>query len=394
MVAPDRGVSGGFSISGPAAAVASVAFISITLYNFIGLNFIIFATFKKRSGLYFWSFIVATWALAPQSVGLLLKNLSLCHIPGIYVTLMLFSWPAMVTGQSLVLYSRLHLVLSNRTILQFVLGMIIFDAIICHPPAIFLAYAIHLSHPESYLMAYAIHERIQVTVFFIQECTISGLYIWETAKLRRLESSIQANGTAHRIIMHLIIVNVIVILLDVSILVLEFAGLYYIQTTWKALVYSVKLMLEFSILNKLVELVHKPTDLTVMEHSHTNTHGITLETFNNDRHDQLMKNSAREVGYSAYIHAGDGSKDVSYAESGGIIKKTEVRIHNDRLSRDGEHRRNLESVDVKFGAPLATKSVLVEPERRWRKSPSSSQVDLIRSQSNQGGAYEWEEEKG
>ncbi|RFU29582.1 hypothetical protein B7463_g6766, partial [Scytalidium lignicola] len=225
MVAPDTGVLGGVSIKGPAVGVATVAFVSITLYNAIELSFIIFATFKKRSGLYFWSFLIATVALFPQGAGLLLKNLSLSNIPSLPVTLMLFSWPAM-------------------------------------------------------------------------ECIISGLYIWKTAKLRKLENGIQVNGTAHRIIMHLLIVNVIVILLDISILALEYAGLYYIQTTWKALVYSVKLKLEFSILNKLVDLVHEHPDLTLTGNSLTCPDEINMETLSDGRRRRSIKNTASAVGYN------------------------------------------------------------------------------------------------
>ncbi|KAH8799028.1 integral membrane protein [Xylogone sp. PMI_703] len=360
MVGPDSGVSGGSSISGSAAAIATVAFLSIALYNFIELNFIIFATFKKHSGLYFWSFVIATWAIAPQSVGILIKNLSLCHIPGVYVSLMVFGWCAMVTGQSLVLYSRLHLVVNNRILLRFTLGMIIFDAVICHTPAIVLAYAIHSSHPDPYLKAYAVHERIQVTIFFVQEFTISALYIWETAKLRKLESSILANGMARRIIIHLLIVNIIVILLDITILVLEYIGFYGMQTTWKALAYSIKLKLEFSILNRLVELAREPTELISMECGPINMDGVALETLNNDRCNQSNKNLARTAGYNSYIRTGGGPGDVPYGESGGVIKTTKV-----------------ESVNVKSGVTLAAESVLVGQKRRWRESPSSSEVDLL-----------------
>ncbi|RFU28005.1 hypothetical protein B7463_g8325, partial [Scytalidium lignicola] len=287
MVVLDSGISSSTSIIGPVAQVVTVAFLSIAFYNVVELNFIIFATFKKYSGLYFWSFVIATWGIAFHSTGLLIKNLLLCTIPGIYVTLMAVGWPTMITGQSLVLYSRLHLVLSNRTCLRFVLGMIIFDAIIFQPPAIFLVYAAELSYLESYLKAYAIYERFQITIFFIQEFTISSLYIWETVKLRRLESSIRVNGTAYRIMVHLLIVNVIVILLDVTILALEYAGIYNIQTAWKPLMYSVKLKLEFSILNKLVELANKPTNLTEMSTSTgrglIDTDSVVLEILNDDR---------------------------------------------------------------------------------------------------------------
>jgi len=53
---------------------------------------------------------------------------------------------------------------------------------------------------------------------------------------------------------HLIIVNIFVFLLDINILALEYVGLYNVQTVYKTLIYRVKLKLEFSILNRLVKL--------------------------------------------------------------------------------------------------------------------------------------------
>ncbi|KAH8803370.1 hypothetical protein F5884DRAFT_506204 [Xylogone sp. PMI_703] len=384
MVSPDKDVFAGSSINGLAAT--AVAFISITIYNFIELNFIIFATFKRHSGLYFWSFIAATWALAPQAVGLLLKDLSLSRNPYIYITLLLVSWPVMVTGQSLVLYSRLHLVVSNRTILRSVLTMIIFNAIICHVPAIFLLYIIQSSPQESYLVAYAIHERIQVTIFFVQECTISGLYIWKTVKLRKLENGIHSYGSARRIMLHLLIVNIIVILLDTTIITLEFIGLYYIQTTWKAMVYSVKLKLEFSILNKLVQLFHEPTNRTLTERDLIGTNGIAIETLRSDKRSRHISATARGIQYSASVRAENGTS----TESGGITMTTDICIQNERQSEDAEHQQSPESLDVETGSALAAERVVIVRQDRMRRQPSS-QVNLIRSQSDQSGVYKTEE---
>ena len=89
-------------------ALAITSFIAIALYNVVELNFIIFATFKKKRGLYFWSFLVATWSIAPYAVGFLIKGLQLSTVSIFYVTLIVVGWIGMVTGQSVVLYSRLQ----------------------------------------------------------------------------------------------------------------------------------------------------------------------------------------------------------------------------------------------------------------------------------------------
>lgn len=54
---------------------AIVAFTSIALYNVIELTCIIFIIFKRRRGLYFTSFCVATWGIPPHTIGFLILAL-------------------------------------------------------------------------------------------------------------------------------------------------------------------------------------------------------------------------------------------------------------------------------------------------------------------------------
>ncbi|KAK0613172.1 hypothetical protein B0T14DRAFT_414742, partial [Immersiella caudata] len=234
--------------------VSIIVFISMALYNVVELSFIIFATFKRRGGLYFWSFVVAAWGIAPYAVGFLLKALQVLSLTWIYVTLIVIGWCGMVTGQSVVLYSRLHLVMHNEFRLRLVLIMIIVNAIICHVPIIVMVYGANSADPAPFVGPYSIYEKVQVTIFFIQEVIISGCYIIETTKMLRLHRGIHDKKSSQALMTHLILVNIIIILLDITILALEYAGLYDLQTAYKALVYSIKLKLEFSILNRLVGL--------------------------------------------------------------------------------------------------------------------------------------------
>lgn len=231
-----------------------VVFLSVAVYNFIELNVQIFATFKRRSGLYFWSFTIATWGILFNCIGYLLKHLEITKEGNIYATLILIGWCSMISGQSVVLYSRLHIVMHNKKRLRAVLIMIITNAIWLHIPIIVLVYGSNSNNPGPFIHPYSIYEKIQLTVFVLQELIISGLYLYETINLLKLEGTIGNHGNTTNILHHLIYVNVLVILLDCSIVGLEFANLYEIQTSWKPLVYSVKLKLEFSILNRLVEL--------------------------------------------------------------------------------------------------------------------------------------------
>jgi hypothetical protein len=232
-----------------------VVFLAVALYNVIELAILIFASFRNRHGLYFWSFCVATFGTVPYSLGFLLKGLGINTSDAVfvYVTLIVVGWTCLVTGQSVVLYSRLHLVDRNPTHLRCVLVMIIVNGIMCHVTIAVLIYGSNSSASNRFLLAYSIAEKVQVSIFFVQECIISGLYIAATIRFFR-HSVLHPSSTRRKTLWHLISVNVIVILLDITILGLEYTGLYEVQTAYKAFVYTIKLKLEFSVLNKLMDL--------------------------------------------------------------------------------------------------------------------------------------------
>lgn len=235
------------------------------LNSFFELNLIIFSTFKRRSGLYFWSFVISTWGVAIWSLGWLMKTTGItAHIPNHYLLYMTFvevGFVCMVTGQGFVLYSRLHVVVHSWKKLRLCLIMVIVDGIICHVPIAILAFGTNSPNPGPFLVPYAVYMKIQVTIFFIQELILSSIYIHETLKMMRNERRTGVKlgrGGSRELMKHLILVNIVVIALDVTILGLEYNGFYSIQTAYKGMVYSVKLKLEFSILNRLVEMVGGP----------------------------------------------------------------------------------------------------------------------------------------
>ncbi len=155
---------------------AMIAFLAISFYNVLELDVIIFSSFKRRRGLYFWSFLAATNGIAPHSIGFLLKNLMNSHTYILYITLVAVGWVPMVTGQSLVLYSRLHLIVRNPFWLRMVLAMIIFNACVLHIPIIILMYGSNASAVNSWTPVYQIYERVQVTIFCLQERTSISSY--------------------------------------------------------------------------------------------------------------------------------------------------------------------------------------------------------------------------
>lgn len=91
-----------------------------------------------------------------------------------------------------------------------------------------------------------------MTAFCIQEFIISGVYVWSTIRLLRPVY----HGRTRKVMMQLIWINLIIIGMDVCLLAMEYSNIYDIEATLKAMVYSIKLKLEFAVLNQLMTLAN------------------------------------------------------------------------------------------------------------------------------------------
>lgn len=72
---------------------------------------------------------------------------------------------------------------------------------------------------------------------------------------------------ARSVMFHLILVNILMILMDLTLLGTEYANQYSIETTYKSTLYSIKLKIEFSILNRLRTLVRSQHQSTLSRES-------------------------------------------------------------------------------------------------------------------------------
>jgi len=246
---------------------AMTAFTAIAWYNALELFFLLFLIFKKYSGLYFWSLLVTTISVVPYATGELalhyllhqflpvlgawvkLNNVS--HHTRLNEAILLSSWIIMVPGQSLVMYSRLHLISQNKIVLGFVLWMIIINAVLLCVPTAVLDIGQYTSHPEVYTRGYMIMERIQMTMFAAQEIVISLIYLCEVYKILKFA----LDGNTRRAMWQLAAMNLLHLVLDLTLLAVEFLGMHMIEATLKGLIYSVKLKIEFAVLNQLVRVM-------------------------------------------------------------------------------------------------------------------------------------------
>lgn len=251
MAGEEFGISSNAGIN-----VAVLVLYCISLYNVIELTLIIWNVFKRHSGCYFWSFVVATYGILSNSVANIFTLAGPLGQADVYVYAVIgvTGWACMVNGQSMVLWSRLHLILNDPIKLRLILYMIIVNAVLMQVPSLVLLLGVKGVNSPSWNKGYSVFEKLQVTVFFLQEVIISLIYIYETLKLSKVLSVMRNQRRSRRIRNNLICINVVIIIFDIGILALEYANQYRIQTAYKTFVYSVKLKMEFAILNKLVEM--------------------------------------------------------------------------------------------------------------------------------------------
>ncbi|KAL5402354.1 hypothetical protein PMIN03_010738 [Paraphaeosphaeria minitans] len=235
-----------------AEALAVVICSALALYNALELELLIFTTFHAYRGLYFWSLTLASFGVIPYVLGFMIEYFRLSYL-SLGTAIDTVGWILMVTGQSVVLYSRLWLVFGNnhKRLLKMIKWMIIFNGSTFHGLTAIVVYGSRFGRKTAgFGKAYDAIERIQMCVFFLQEVILSGLYIWKAIDIIQTSD----RKRSHHIMWQLFSINVIIIVLDIALLAMEFSSQHVAQQTIKGLIYCIKLKFELAILNKLVDV--------------------------------------------------------------------------------------------------------------------------------------------
>ncbi|KAL3474739.1 hypothetical protein BJX99DRAFT_260158 [Aspergillus californicus] len=232
------------------------SFLAITAYNTIVLLIWIFTFFKRWRGLYFWSILTATLSLG---VFMVFTTLSRFHkgppiVPNIGITIV---YPCLLTAQILLLYSRLHLI-SQGLLLRIVLWAIVATTLIFSVPFIVSVICALVDTPR-FLNLEFFFERWMITGSAIREILFCFLYLYQA--IRQLQPVIAVKGKAGRnVIIHLLFVISAVIVLDACMLYTTFSGIPNLGLAYSCVSHSAKLMMEFGVLNQLLDLMMAPVD--------------------------------------------------------------------------------------------------------------------------------------
>ncbi|EZF29733.1 hypothetical protein H109_02407 [Trichophyton interdigitale MR816] len=228
------------------------AILAVAIYNCLELVLLIFMTFSKYEGLYFWSLLLATVPGVLTDAVFLLMYYYMQLPPAVAFAFASIGWCFMITGQALVLYSRLHMVLHNRLGLRLVLALIVLSAIFFHIPDIITGFGSIVPNPArpQFVRAFHIMEKIQLTGFSVQQFILSGLYLYLATNLLAFVSAKARRKELHR----LIAMNVTIIIMDVALVVFVYLNWWVAHESLKPFVYSIKLKLEFAVLRTLVSM--------------------------------------------------------------------------------------------------------------------------------------------
>ncbi|CBF87118.1 hypothetical protein AN2570.2 [Aspergillus nidulans FGSC A4] len=238
---PPFGLEHGLESANIALRMTAAAFLCLALFNSLELVLLVCWTFHQRRGLYFWSLLISSIGIIPYVVGTILHNFDLVPL-AVSLPIGHVGFICIVPVQSLILYSRLHLVFYHEKILRIMLFVIITVSIVLIVPNSVSMYGSAFTTSPSWNYSYNVTERLQVTGFAIQELLLSLFYVYSAVLLLRI--SPEGKSRVKRIMYELLWINTLTIVLDIAVVCL------------KVFVYSVKVKLELAVLGRLVALTN------------------------------------------------------------------------------------------------------------------------------------------
>ncbi|MCJ1404746.1 hypothetical protein MMC11_007972 [Xylographa trunciseda] len=355
------------------------------------LNITIFLTFKRYRGLYFWSLLISSWGCVLHALGFILKFLvgTSWWVPIPFIEI---GWVGMVTGQSFVLYSRLHLVVRDYDIMRYVLWMIVVDMFALHIPTIIFTIGSNSPNPDGWTNMFNVMERIQLTGFCIQEFIISTVYLWATIRILKSMS----HRMTRMVMWQLILINSLCIGMDIILICLEYTNEYVGEASIKPMLYVFKLKLEFAVLNQLVGLVQ--AGLSTANHWANNPDEVGIGAplssngpawhSNHNGNNQIIISSSKKPARSSTMSPTD------HHELNHIHKTQHIEISSEpakSILMQSQFTPSPTSVtfkDRKVASLMGTTRMAVPQSRK--RSPSESEIEIIRDSLDEDkGATLW-----
>jgi hypothetical protein len=229
-----------------------ISILATAIYNAMETVLITFDIVKNYRTLYLWSIQASCWGILVHAVSAIICCTSQQSTLPTSV-LFIAGWYVMVTGQAVVCYSRLRLVVLDISKVRWVLRMIVVNAGILHVPMTVLFFGSINGDPR-FLRTAAIFNRIQLVGFCVQESVISCVYMSEAMRNLICVARLRGRGQP-RATTHLLGIGGFVFLLNILLLLTEYR-LHFIQISLQTMIYSIKLKLDFALLYHLRTAMH------------------------------------------------------------------------------------------------------------------------------------------
>jgi len=167
----------------------------------------------------------------------------------------LVGWLLMVSGFTLVLYSRLYLVIINPRLRAILLPTILTIVVLTNFVVfllIFVVNGLRVAHGNHSNKAYTAAWRLQL-LSPIEEAILAGLYVFFFVRLLK-DSSLEDSHFRKTTFYLLCIAQAIIIICDALIIVLNYKRLILLRTMLYPVLYAFKLEFEIVVLNRLIHI--------------------------------------------------------------------------------------------------------------------------------------------
>ncbi|KAE9990371.1 hypothetical protein EG327_001509 [Venturia inaequalis] len=236
------------------------SFFAISLYLTLDLLIQIHLKFKKYTGLYYFSILATTVGIGMHAIAFILK----LFVPGMAddglnslaanlasTAVAKIGWVLNTTGFSMVLWSRLGLVIRDGRIRTWTLCIIILDAILLHTPIIVFSFGLSTPSAREWLPYMSHMERIQIIGFTLQDLALSTFYTISSARLLDIRYTKQRRN----LFIALAFAQLFGLVADSVMVALDFVDMFTLKACLHPLIYAVKMKIEFLVLNLLAAVV-------------------------------------------------------------------------------------------------------------------------------------------
>lgn len=139
-----------------------IVLLALAVSHAIEVFIKVFRRFRTYRGVYFYSLLVASLGIVIHAFGYFIRNYDISESLPLETILVCGGGMMMITGQSIVLWSRLHLISPGRRD-RWLIWMILADCIIVQGGATVLFTGSSSSNPKPWLKIYEKWEIFQVT---------------------------------------------------------------------------------------------------------------------------------------------------------------------------------------------------------------------------------------